>query len=175
MNRKSLPISFILFFLFTTITSVAQQITTIGAVAGTSSTAGPTTSTTGGDRNERHTCIYSVAELTAAGLLSGNSIMNIAWEKTGVGFYYEPNLTIRIWLKHNASTTFAANPSFATETSTATLVYQTTTGTIPAALGWLTFDFNTATPFFTWNGTQNLQVITEIIRPTDWNNTSFLW
>jgi hypothetical protein len=30
------------------------------------------------------------------------------------------------------------------------------------------------TPSFTWAGT-NLQVITEIIRPTDWNSTSFLW
>ena len=59
----------------------AQQIVTIGSASSTANTSGPTTSTTDGDRNERHTVIYSAAELSAAGLSNGTEIMNIAWEK----------------------------------------------------------------------------------------------
>jgi hypothetical protein len=165
----------VLFFLPLHQFAFSQTLTVIGSQLGTSSTAGPTTSTTGGVRTERHTAIYSATELTAAGLSSGNAIMNIAWEKTGVGFYYENNLSIRVWLKHSGVTAFPANPNFATETSTATLVYQNLSANIPQASGWMMLNFNTATPFFTWNGSDHLQVITEIIRPTDWNNTSFLW
>jgi hypothetical protein len=152
----------------------AQTVVTIGPASSTSSTAGPTTSSLSGDRNERHTVIYSTTELLSAGLVNGSSIMSIAWEKTSSGFYYEPNLTIRVWLKHSATTTFAANPSFATETSSATLMYQTTTGSIPSETGWKTFDFNTGNNFV-WNGTQNLQVITEIIRPSSWLSSTFSW
>lgn len=152
----------------------SQAVVTVGTPASTSSTSGPSSSTTAGDRNERHMCIYSVAELTAAGVTTGSSLMSIAWEKTGVASYNEQNLTVRIWLKHNASTTFPASPVFATETGSATLVYQTTTGSIPAATGWITFPFNVV-PSFAWNGTQNLQVITEVIRSTDWTATGFSW
>ena len=153
----------------------AQTIVTIGTSSSTSSTSGPANSTTAGTRNERHMCIYSAAELSAAGLGTGSSLMNIAWEKTGAAHYYNQDLTIRVWLKHSASTTFAASPVFATETASATLVYETTTGSIPTSGGWLTFPFNTATPFFNWDGVQHLQVITELIRPTDWTETGFLW
>jgi hypothetical protein len=153
----------------------AQTIVTLGSAVSTSSTSGPANSTSTGDRNERHMCIYSAAELSAAGITAGTNLLNIAWEKTGAGFYYHKNLTIRVWLKHSASTTFPASPTFATETGAATLVYQSTNDTLPAAAGWITFNFNTATPFFTWDGTQNLQVITEVIRATDWTETGFLW
>jgi len=153
----------------------AQTIVTIGTSSSTSSTSGPANSTTAGTRNERHMCIYSAAELSAAGLGTGTSLLSIAWEKTGAAHYYNQDLTIRVWLKHSASTTFAASPVFATETASATLVYETTTGSIPMTAGWITFPFNTATPFFTWDGVQHLQVITEVIRPTDWTETGFLW
>lgn len=153
----------------------AQTIVTIGTSSSTSSTSGPANSTTAGNRTERHMCIYSAAELSAAGLGTGTSIMSIAWEKTGAAHYYNPDLTIRVWLKHSASTTFAASPVFATETASATLVYETTAGSIPMTAGWITFPFNTATPFFNWDGVQHLQVITEIIRPTDWTETGFSW
>ena len=153
----------------------AQTIVTIGTASSTTTSSGLSSTTTAGDRNERHMCIYSATELTTAGLTAGTNIMSIAWEKTGTAHYYDHNLTIRIWLKHGASTTFAASPNFATETAAATMVYQSTTDTIPMNPGWLTFSFNTATPFFTWDGTQHLQVITELIRPTDWTNTGFNW
>lgn len=153
----------------------AQTIVTLGSAVSTSSSSGPANSTTAADRNERHMCIYSAAELAAAGITAGTNLLSIAWEKTGAAFYYNKNLTIRVWLKHSAVTAFPASPTFATETAAATMVYQSTADTIPAAAGWITFNFNTATPFFTWDGTQNLQVITEIIRPTDWTETSFLW
>ncbi|HMK25017.1 MAG TPA: right-handed parallel beta-helix repeat-containing protein, partial [Chitinophagaceae bacterium] len=153
----------------------AQTVVTIGTAVSTTTTSGLSSSTTAGDRNERHMCIYSAAELTAAGMSSGISIMSIAWEKTGAAFYYDRNLTIRVWLKHNASTTFPASPTFSTETASATMVYETTTGTIPVAAGWLSFSFNTITPFFVWDGVQNLEVITELIRPTDWTVTGFNW
>ncbi len=155
-------------------TLFSQTIVTIGTVASTSSISGPASSTTAGARNDRHMCIYSVAELTAAGITAGTPLMNIAWEKTGAAFYNEQNLVFRVWLKHNASTTFPASPDFATETGTATLVFETNTGSIPAAAGWITFPFNQV-PSFAWNGTQNLQVITELIRSTDLNATGFLW
>ncbi|MBK8522612.1 MAG: T9SS type A sorting domain-containing protein [Chitinophagaceae bacterium] len=153
----------------------AQTVVTIGTTTSTSSTSGLSSSTTTGDRNERHMCIYSAAELTAAGITAGTNLLNIAWEKTGGALYYNKNLTIRVWLKHIAATTFPASPTFSTETGAATLVYQSTTDTIPAAPGWITFNFNTATPFFTWDGVQNLEVITELIRPTDWTETGFSW
>jgi hypothetical protein len=153
----------------------AQTVVTIGTAVSTTTTSGLSSSTTAGDRNERHMCIYSAAELTAAGMSNGTSIMSIAWEKTGAAFYYDRNLTIRVWLKHNAATTFPASPTFSTETASATMVYETTTGTIPVATGWLSFSFNTITPFFVWDGVQNLEVITELIRPTDWTVTGFNW
>jgi hypothetical protein len=153
----------------------AQNYVTIGTASSTTSTSGLSSTTTAGDRNERHMCIYSAAELTAAGLGTGSNIMGIAWEKTGSAFYHDKNLTIRVWLKHNASTTFPASPTFSTETTGATLVYQSTTDSIPFTTGWIYFNFNTATPYFTWDGVQNLQVITELIRPTDWTVTGFSW
>src|SRR5688572_2277511 len=151
----------------------AQTVVTIGTVSSTTSLSGPANSTTAGSRNERHMCIYSAAELSAAGMSGGSTLLSIAWEKTGAANYAGNDLTIRVWLKHNTSTIFSANPTFATETAAATLVFQTTTGTIPEESGWLTFNFNTAV--FAWNGTDNLQVITELIRPTSWTATGFLW
>src|SRR5687767_5858173 len=151
----------------------AQKIATIGSVNSTTNLSGLTVSTTAGERVERHTCIYSVAELTAAGMTGNDLIYNIAWEKTGVASYSGTDLTIRIWLKHVATTTFAANPTFLTETGSATQVYETTTGTIPATTGWLNFNFNMTT--FTWNGGDNIQVITELVRPTSWTATGFSW
>src|SRR5690349_13147777 len=96
-------------------TASAQTVVTIGTAVSTTTTSGLSSTTTAGDRNERHMCIYSAAELTAAGMTSGTNIMSIAWEKTGAAFYYDHNLTIRVWLKHNASTTFPASPTFSTE------------------------------------------------------------
>ena len=61
----------------------AQTVVTIGTASSTTNLSGPANSTTTGDRNERHTCIYSVAELTAAGMAGGNTVFSIAWEKTG--------------------------------------------------------------------------------------------
>ncbi len=163
-----------LMLFFCGITS-AQTIVTVGTATSTTTTSGLSSTTTAGDRNERHMCIYSAAELNAAGITAGTSLLSIAWEKTGAAFYYDKNLTIRVWLKHSAATTFAASPTFTTETGGATLVYQSSTDSIPAATGWISFSFNTATPFFTWDGIQNLEVITELIRPTDWTNTGFSW
>ena len=151
----------------------AQKVATIGTVNSTTNTSGLGFSTTSGERVERHTCIYSVAELTAAGMTGNDLIYNIAWEKTGAASYTGTDLTIRIWLKHVATTTFAANPTFLTETGSATQVYETTTGTLPATAGWLNFNFNMTT--FTWNGGDNIQVITELVRPTSWTATTFSW
>jgi hypothetical protein len=153
----------------------SQQVVTLGTPVSTTTLSAIANNTLSGDRNDRHMCIYSAAELTAAGLTSGSDIMSIAWEKTGSLYYATNELTIRVWLKHSTTTTFGANPVFATETAGATLVYETTTGSIPLATGWITFPFNTVTPFFSWDGVQNLEVITELIRPTDYNNTTNGW
>lgn len=172
---KAIPFILTLSVLFILNQAYAQTVVTIGSASSTTTTSGLSSTTTAGDRNERHMCIYSATELSAAGLTAGTNILSIAWEKTGNALYHIPNLTIRIWLKHSATTTFAANPTFATEISTATLVYETTTGSIPNTTGWLTFSFNTATPFFTWDGVQHLQVITELVRPQSWTVTGFDW
>jgi Right handed beta helix region/Secretion system C-terminal sorting domain len=174
LKRSFLAAIMLLAFFYNNAVS-AQTLVTIGTAASTSSTSGPASSTTAGDRNERHMTIYSAAELSAAGITAGRSLLSIAWEKTGVAHYYNKNLTFRVWLKHSAATTFPASPNFATETSTATMVYQSTADSIPTATGWINFTFNTATPSFTWDGVQNLQVITEMIRPTDWTEIGFLW
>lgn len=186
IRRDSLPINFSFriyqivlaaIFLLSAITQKANAtgVVPIGTAATTTTISGPSSTTSSGARNERHMCIYSAAELTAAGLSNGSVLLGIGWEKTGTASYVGNDLTIRIWLKYSAATTFPANPTFTTETSSATLVYETFTGSIPAATGWLDFIFNTANPSFTWNGTGHIQVITEIIRPTDWTTTGFSW
>jgi len=172
LKKSILAVTLLLAFFYNNNVS-AQTVVTIGTATSTTSTSGLSSTTTAGDRNERHTCIYLASELTAAGMTTGSPLMSIAWEKTGAASYAGNNLTIRVWLKHNAAVTFPANPNFATETGTATMVYQTTSGTIPEAAGWLSFNFNTA--LFTWNGTDNIQVITELIRPASWTATGFLW
>jgi hypothetical protein len=171
--KKTVYTIFILTTVFFLKQGNAQTVATIGTASSTTSLSGLSSTTTTGDRNERHTCIYSAAELSAAGLASGSTFLRIGWEKTGTASYTGNDLTIRIWLKHNSSTTFPANPTFATEISTATLVYETTSGTIPSEAGWLDFEFNQAV--FVWDGTDNLQVITELIRPASWTTTGFSW
>lgn len=147
---------------------------TVGAPAGTpADILGPTTSTSAGARIERHACIYSAAEMASAGIVSNSTLFSIGWNKTGDGNYLGNDLTIRIWLKHTASTSFSANPTFATEIGTATKVYETSTGTIPLATGWVTFVFNLNT--FLYDGTSNVEVITEIIRPTSYASDDFNW
>src|SRR4051812_43715962 len=75
-------ISGLIIFCCTSVVS-AQTVVTIGAPVSTTSTSGLSSSTTAGDRNERHMCIYSVAELNAAGITGVKNLLNIAWEKTG--------------------------------------------------------------------------------------------
>jgi hypothetical protein len=173
---KSAALKQVLALIFAVVCCVpafAYGVATIGTAASTSSLSGPTTSTTSGARTERHTVIYTASELATAGVVGNSMLFSIAWDKSGVGAYTGNDLTIRVWLKHNSSTTFSSNPSFATETGSATLVYETTTGTIPATTGYLRFIFNQNT--FTWNGSDNIQVITEIIRPASYTNTTFSW
>ena len=112
---------------FCSLPVTAQTFVTVGTAASTTSSSGLSSSTTAGDRTERHMTIYSAAELNAAGITGVTNLLSLAWEKTGAALYYDKNLTIRIWLKHNAATTFPASPVFATETAAATLVYQSTT------------------------------------------------
>lgn len=152
--------------------AVAQTFALVGSTASTSSSSGLSSSTSTGTRNERHTCIYTATELSTAGLSANNVITGIAWDKTGDASYVANDLTIRIWLKHNTATTFPASPTFTTETGAATLVYESTSGTIPADSGWLTYNFNTP---FVWNGSDAVQVITELIRPASWTATGFSW
>lgn len=152
--------------------ATAQTFALVGTIASTTSSSGLSSSTTTGTRNERHACIYTSAELSTAGLAANNVITGIAWDKTGAASYAANDLTIRIWLKHSTATTFPASPTFTTETGAATLVYETTSGTIPADSGWLSYNFNTP---FVWNGTDAVQVITELIRPASWTATGFSW
>ncbi|MES2776149.1 MAG: right-handed parallel beta-helix repeat-containing protein [Bacteroidota bacterium] len=164
----------LMFFLcLSWLTINAQTTVVVGTSTTTTNILGPTTSTTGGPRIERHTAIYRSGELSAGGLVAGKLIMAIGWNKTGEGEYSGSNLGIKIYLKHVSDTSFAANPNFATEISTATLVYSTTSGNIPAAPGIQWFVLNNS--YFTWNGSDNLQVITEIVRTASWINTSFDW
>ena len=154
-----------------TVQAIAQTTVTVGTASSTSSLSGPTTSTTSTVRTERHTAIYSLAELNTAGLTGGSKLFGIAWDKTGVGT--GSNLTIRVWLNHVSSATYAANPSFNTETSAAVMVYENANATISATTGFIPFIFNTN--FFTWNGADNIQVITEIVKIAAYTNTSFSW
>lgn len=146
---------------------------TIGAENSTSNSSGPSNTTLATPRTERHTCIYTVAELSTAGLTAGSSLFSIAWHKGAAGEYTANDMTFRVWLQHRSTTTFASNPSFAAETAGATLVYETTTGNMPATIGWLTYMFNMNA--FTWNGTDNIQVITERIRPSSAVLSDFDW
>lgn len=151
----------------------SQTNLTIGTATSTANIFGPTTSTTAGARIERHTALYTATELSAAGLVAGSPLLSIAWNKTDTGSYAGNDLTVNIYLKDTNLTTFTANPSYAALTSTAKLVYTTTSGSIPATTGFITFIFNAGG--FSWSGTGSILVITEIVRSTSYTNTSFDW
>jgi len=117
--------------------------------------------------------IYTAAEIAAAGGGAGN-ITRIAYNKVN-NSTYSGAATFQIWMKHvNYSTYSSSTNSFATLTSGATLVYSSSAQSLDGTIGWIDFDLQTP---FTWNGSDNIQVITAYYKPSGTIATpaSVLW
>ncbi len=165
----------LLFCFIIPLPAFSQTYIEIGSPSGTTQN-GPSNSTASGDRIERHTAIYRSTELTAAGVTAGDQFSGIGWSKQGAAGYTGNGITFRVWLKPLSANSFTTSTiAWDDQINGATLVYEHTSVSIPAATGWLDFNFSQA--IFTWNGTDNVQVITELIRPGDWTTgaTAFDW
>ncbi|MEI6765541.1 MAG: GEVED domain-containing protein [Bacteroidota bacterium] len=90
--------------------------------------------------------LITASELAAAGLPNGAPITGVEWYKTDA-YATTGNATMSIYMKNSAATALAASP-WSTLTTGATQVYNTTTQTIPATIGWLPF----TTSAYTYTG-----------------------
>ncbi|GAB2944440.1 hypothetical protein GCM10027048_06550 [Hymenobacter coalescens] len=118
--------------------------------------------------------VFDNAELAAAGLLPGDRITAIAWEKTSNGASNRP-ATFRILLKNSTQTTYTAPAGFADLTTGATQVFADAVYLVPATVGNVSFPFSTP---FTYTG-RSLEVFTDwLLSSTGTGNPStgsFLW
>ncbi len=101
--------------------------------------------------------VVTAAELSAAGLPLNAPISKIEWYKTDA-FVTTGNAIFNIWMKNSVSTGYAAPTSWATLTTGATQVFNSTTVTVPATIGWLPFNL---TPYTYAGGALEIG--------TDWN------
>lgn len=97
---------------------------------------------------ERSASLFTAAEISTSG-----SITNLAWYPTETSSVSRP---IKIYLK-STSVSSLTSVSWATMISGATLVYNSTTGSIPSNT-WFTFLLSSS---FLYNGTDNLLVLVE--------------
>jgi hypothetical protein len=104
--------------------------------------------------------IYDQSELLLGGGQAGD-ISGVSWFKTNTESYLTPNAFFQVYLKHTSTTEFLTAADYNNEVVGATLVYENTAQTIPANIGW--FDIPFSTPF-TWNGTDNIMVLTRWMR-----------
>ncbi|NNF01909.1 MAG: T9SS type A sorting domain-containing protein [Bacteroidia bacterium] len=161
----SLMIAF-LFLAFGSHESNAQTIT-IGTGTFTSATsAGPTyiSGATSTFRYSKHMSIYTEAEINALGVTAGY-INELRWFKTDVNGYTLGDATFNIYLKEipTSQTEFLTSPlTWSTEISGATLIFSSTSTSLPASIGWTPFTMSTP---YLWNGGTNLQIMVEWFRP----------
>lgn len=118
--------------------------------------------------------IYDQTEIVSGGGFSGD-ISGVSWYKADTESYLTPDAFFQIYLKHTSTSEFLTASDYNNEVVGATLVYESTTQTLPATIGW--FDIPFLTPF-TWNGTDNIMIITRWMRvgngtgPLNWQATT---
>jgi hypothetical protein len=92
-------------------------------------------------------------------------ITSLSWYKANTGAYNLPDGELRIYLKHTSVSSISSSAgTFASQLTGATLMYESTTQTIPLTFGWKEFTFNTQNEFL-YNGISNLMILVEWYRP----------
>jgi hypothetical protein len=114
--------------------------------------------------------IYDQGEIMAAGGHAGN-FTGISWFKTDTGGYNLGDGSFEIFIKHTTLNQFLSAADFNNEVTGATLVYSSTTQSLPNTIGWIDFVFNTP---FQWNGMDNIMVLTRWVR-TGFGSDEVLW
>ncbi len=142
----------------------AQQATIgAGAVTGSDFDAdGPiyrSSATSSNDFSQTYH-LFTAAELATAGITAGSTISAISWDKANASGTVVANTTskLQLFLKNTATAPSAtwSSTSFATQSTGATLVYNSTSQVIPAVAGFITFTFST--PFVYTGGSLEVGV-----------------
>lgn len=113
--------------------------------------------------------IFTASELSAAGMTAGD-ITAISWDYM-TGCIATGPLTI--YIKHTPDSVFPGGgyPTWLSAVSGATQVYNAATTLAPVS-GWVPVSFSSA---FTWNGTDNIEVITQFDRQSFTGNGNLTW
>jgi hypothetical protein len=136
---------------------------TIGTASTNSSVTGPimVNDVTSSYVYSNHITILQPAELSH---LNGY-LSSLSWYKSNTNSYPTSNGQLRIYLKHTSLNTIpTATGTFANQMTGATMLYESTTQSIPLSFGWQEFAFNTGNEFL-YNGTSNLMILVEWYRP----------
>lgn len=92
----------------------------------------------------RYSYLFTAGELAAAGIPSGATIKGVAWDKTST-FTTNGGADFDIYAENNGSTSIGSSGTpWTSVIGTATQVYTSTSQTIPAATGWLYFNFGSS-------------------------------
>jgi parallel beta-helix repeat protein len=181
--RKIYPLALLLLMVLAGTGAFGQTIVIgAGATSGTSSNGatgdpGPMyrSSNSSNFVYSRHHYLYTEAELTAAGLVAGSIITQLAWNKDNDAATNSP-ADFEIWMK-NSSLTAVQTPTqeWANLTSLggATQVYSAPT-TVTSAIGWVSMTLST--PFTYTGGALEISVAFDISSGNNpWTTAGFSW
>ena len=140
----------------------AQLWTINSCYNGGSNLYGPMNSTTTANANSRFAAIYPAADLTT---IIGQNLNAMYFERFTASGTMAGTPNFKIYLKEVSATDWGSGSiDWATETTGATLVYDSNPATIVgSSAGWKSFPFLTN---FLYSGTQNLAVFTEYYNST---------
>jgi hypothetical protein len=115
------------------------------------------------DNYSRSISIYSASQLLNAGATAG-SISSLFWHKQGSGEYTFGDARLEVYMKHTGLTAIPASgiTDWTAEIANATLVFSNFNYSLPIGNGWIELPFINNT--FTWNGTDNLEVIVSWVK-----------
>ncbi|MBN3036212.1 MAG: carboxypeptidase regulatory-like domain-containing protein [Bacteroidales bacterium] len=133
----------------TGLSTFSQTTVTIGTGTSTSYMYGPIYRSSSSSSYDYSSYCYLLTadELYNAGVCNGAVISQLAWDKVST-FTSNGNATFTIYLKNSSLTTLTTGTQWQNVLAGATMVYQNTAQTIPAA-GWLNFPLGTS---FTYTG-----------------------
>ncbi|HQW18850.1 MAG TPA: hypothetical protein PKZ48_12140, partial [Bacteroidia bacterium] len=104
----------------------------------------------------RHHYLYTQSEISSAGIPSGNLITKLAWYNQNGAGTNSPCI-FQIWMKNSALTDVGVGgQNWSTLTSGSTLVYNSSTHSVPATVGW--HDIVLSTPFTYTGGAIEISV-----------------
>ncbi|HJY62599.1 MAG TPA: GEVED domain-containing protein, partial [Ignavibacteria bacterium] len=103
----------------------------------------------------RHEYLFVASELSTAGITTGAIINQLYWNKSTTSSSLG-DASFKIYMKNSALTALTGGTAWSTIITGATLVYSSTTQTLPGSTGWLLF--NLSTPFTYTGGSIELAV-----------------